>query len=87
MEDGGFIDERELQGWKGACVCITCQHFTDGVDQHCHTLLSCNLRQQQLQQGKHLKKKCTLWAPEAGQCGFQGSCFRRDCLKCSPLSV
>ena len=34
MEGWGFIDERELQGWKGAYVCITCQHFTHGVDQH-----------------------------------------------------
>jgi hypothetical protein len=63
MEEWGFVDERELQGWKGGCVCITCQHFTYGVDQHCHTLLGCNLRQQQLQQGEHLKKKCKLWAP------------------------
>ena len=47
MEEWGFVDERELQGWKGGCVCITCQHCTYGVDQHCHTLLGCNLRQQQ----------------------------------------
>ena len=63
MEEWGFIDERELQGWKGGCVCITCQHFTYGVDQRCHALLGCNLGQQQLQQGEHLKKKCKLWAP------------------------
>ena len=35
MEEWAFVDERELQGWKGGCVCITCQHFTYGVDQHC----------------------------------------------------
>jgi len=46
MEEWGFVDERELQGWKGACACITCQHFAYGVNQHCHTLLGCNLRQQ-----------------------------------------
>ena len=63
MEEWAFVDERELQGWKGGCVCITCQHFIYRVDQHCHTLLDCNLRQQQLQQGEHLKKKCKLWAP------------------------
>ena len=34
-----------------------------GVDQHCHTLLGCNLRQRQLQQGEHLTTKCKLWAP------------------------
>jgi len=42
---------------------MTCQHFCYGVDQHCHTLLGCNARQKQLQQGDHLKKKCQLWAP------------------------
>ena len=41
----------------------TCQHFTYGVDQHCHTMVCCNLRQKQLQQGEHLKKRCKLWAP------------------------
>ena len=44
-------------------VCMTCQHFTYGVDQHCHTMVGCNLRQKQLQQGEHLKKRCKLWAP------------------------
>ena len=42
---------------------MTCQHFTYGVDQHCHTMVACNLRQKQLQQGQHLKKRCKLWAP------------------------
>jgi hypothetical protein len=32
-------------------------------DQHCYTLLSCNLRQQQIQQGEHMKKKWKLWEP------------------------
>ena len=63
MEEWGFIDDTELQGCKGACICMACQHFTYGVDQHCHTLLGCTLRQKQLQQGQHLKKKCKLWAP------------------------
>ena len=63
MEDWGYVDERDLQNWKGGVVCMTCQHFTYGVDQHCHTLLGCNLRQKQLQQGEHLKKRCKLWAP------------------------
>ena len=44
-------------------VCVTCQHFTYGVDQHCYTILGCNLRQKQLQQGQHLKRRCKLWAP------------------------
>ena len=34
------------------------------VDQHCHTIVDCNLRQKQLQLGQHLKKCCNkLWAP------------------------
>tara|TARA_Y200000002_G_scaffold362197_1_gene349027 strand:+ start:2873 stop:3040 length:168 start_codon:yes stop_codon:yes gene_type:complete len=41
FEEWGFVDDRDLQNWKGGVVCITCQHFTYGVDQHCHTLLGC----------------------------------------------
>ena len=63
MEEWDFVDERELQDWKGGVVCMTCQHFTYGVDQHCHTMVGCNLRQKQLQQGQDLKKRCKLWAP------------------------
>ena len=33
---------------------MTCQHFTYGVDQHCHTMVGCNLGQT-AQQGEHLK--------------------------------
>ena len=42
---------------------MTCQHFAYGVDQHCHTLVGCNLMQKQLQQGEHLTKRCQQWAP------------------------
>ena len=63
MEEWDFVDDRDLQNWKGGVVCMTCQHFTYGVDQHCHTMVGCNLRQKQLQQGQHLKKRCKLWAP------------------------
>ena len=38
MEEWGYIEERELQNLKGGVVCMTCQHFTYGVDQHCHTM-------------------------------------------------
>ena len=64
-QDGGvgLVEERELQGWKGARICMTCQHFAYGVDQHCHTLVGCNLMQKQLQQGEHLTNRCQQWAP------------------------
>ena len=61
MEEWDFVDDRDLQGWKGGVVCMTCQHFAYGVDRHCHTVLACNLRQRQLAQGDHLKKRCKLW--------------------------
>ena len=62
MEEWDFIDERELQGWKGERICMTCQHFTYGIDQQCHTDLGCNLRRGQLQQGEHLTKQCKYWS-------------------------
>ena len=52
MEEWGFVDDCDLQNWKGGVVCMTCQDFTYGVDQHCHTMVGCNLRQKQLQQGE-----------------------------------
>ena len=61
MEEWGFVDERELQGWKGGSSASPAS-TSPTVDQHA-ALLGCNLRQQQLQQGEHLKKKCKLWAP------------------------
>ena len=61
MEEWNCVDDRDLQNWTGVEVCITCQHFTYGVDQHCHTRVGCNLRQKQSQQGQHLKKRCKLW--------------------------
>ena len=39
MEECDFVDARDLQGWKGGVVCMTCQHFAYGVDQHCHAVL------------------------------------------------
>ena len=63
MDEWSFVDDRELANWKGSRVCMTCQHFTYGVSVHCHTLVACNLRRQQLQQGKHLTKQCRHWAP------------------------
>ena len=72
MDDWDFVDERELQNWKGARICLTCQHFAYGVVAHCRTMVACNLRQQQLQQGDHLIKRCRHWSPtwqgEAGWC-------------------
>ena len=32
MEEWDFIDDRDLQNWKGGVVFMTCQHFTYSVD-------------------------------------------------------
>ena len=42
MEEWAFVDERDLQNWKGGMVCMTCQHFAYGVDQH-RTAATCNI--------------------------------------------
>ena len=61
---------------KGARICLTCQHFTNGVDAHSRTMVACNLRQQQLQQSDHLIKRCRHWSPswqdQAGWCPEYG---------------
>ena len=62
MEKWDYIDDRELHNWKGQRICITCQWFTYGVDSCCRTILGCNLRRQQLQQGEHLLKRCDHWS-------------------------
>ena len=49
---------------------MTCQQFIYGVDQHCHTMVGCNLRQKQLQQGQHLTHCCRNWkAPHQVETG------------------
>lgn len=42
---------------------MTCQHLSYGVDRYFRTIVACNLRRKELQQGDHLKKKCKLWPP------------------------
>ena len=62
VEQWDYSDDRYLQSWKGQRICITCQHFTYGVDTSCRTILGCNLRRQQLQQAEHLLKRCHHWS-------------------------
>ena len=62
MEEWAWVDERDLVPFRGARVCMTCQHFSWGVDGHCHTLLGCTLRRGLLQHGEHLTRQCEHWA-------------------------
>ena len=68
MEEWAWVDERDLVPFRGARVCMTCQHFSWGVDGHCHTLLGCTLRRGLLKHGEHLPLQCGYWASvtEAG---------------------
>ena len=36
LEEWDFVEDRDLQNWKGGVVCMTCQHFIFGVDQKPH---------------------------------------------------
>ena len=62
MEEWGWEDERHLDPFRGSRVCMTCQHFSWGVDAHCHTLLRCSLRRGLLQHGEHLTQQYEHWA-------------------------
>ena len=62
MEEWAWVDERDLVPFRGARVCMTCQHFSWGVDGHCHTLLGCTLRRGLLKHGEHLTRQCEHWA-------------------------
>ena len=57
----------------------------DGVDQHCHTLVGCNLRQKQLKQVEHLSKRCRNWTPawqkEMGSIMESGFSRAAECFK------
>ena len=37
--------------------------FAEKLPSPSHTMVDCNLRRKQLQQGEHLKTRCKLWAP------------------------
>jgi len=63
MEEWSFVDDRELTNCCCQRICITCEHFTYGVDAHCRTIVVCRIREQQLQQGQHLTKVCKRWSP------------------------
>ena len=58
-----FLEDKDLRSFRGSCIYMTCQQFTYGVDQHCQTMVVCNLRQRRLQQDEHPTKRCNQWTP------------------------
>ena len=58
-EEWDFVDG--LKQTRSSCVCMTCQHFSYATNQHCHTLLTCALREGLILHSEHLTKKCGNW--------------------------
>ena len=71
-EQWEYLEEGSLKKSRSACVCMTCQHFNYCCDKHCHTLLTCHIRQRLIPHGEHLTSRCPLWMPrrekEIGWC-------------------
>ena len=62
MDEWDFVDDRRLTRSFTSLACITCQHFSYGVDAHCQTLLACKLLRGRLQDGEHLTQNCRNWS-------------------------
>ena len=71
-EEWEYLEEGFLKKSRSACICMTCQHFNYCCDRHCHTLLTCHVRQRLILHGEHLTSRCPLWMPrrekEIGWC-------------------
>ena len=63
MEEWGYVDECELQNWKGGVVCMTWQHFIYGVHQHCPRWWAATSGRSSCNKNSTYKKRCKLWAP------------------------
>tara|TARA_S200002703_G_scaffold150440_1_gene148781 strand:+ start:1070 stop:1300 length:231 start_codon:yes stop_codon:yes gene_type:complete len=61
MDEWDYVDHGVLRQTRTSRVCMTCQHFAYFTDQHCHTLLTCALRERLIPNGEHLTKKCRHW--------------------------
>ena len=55
MDDDGLRNPRSLGG------CMNWQNSSYTADNHCHTLLTCALREPLIPHGEHLTKKCRHW--------------------------
>ena len=62
LEEWGFVDERELDSFKGHKTSATCDHFGYVTLGQCQELGSCHLRQGLLTPGEHLLKGCKHWS-------------------------
>jgi len=61
MEEWGFVDDQELESFRGHKSCSTCGHFGFAVLGQCQVLGCCHLRQALLTPGSHPLKSCKHW--------------------------
>ena len=62
LEEWGFVDDRDLESFKGHKSCSTCNHFGYVTLGQCQVLGSCHLRQGLLAPGSSPLKSCKHWA-------------------------
>ena len=62
MEEWGFIDDRDLESFKGHKSCSTCTHFGYVTLGQCQVLGSCHLRRGLFAPGSHSLKSCKHWS-------------------------
>ena len=61
VEEWPFLDDRELDSFRGHRSCATCDHFGYVTLGQCQVLGSCHLRQGLLAPGAHSLKSCEHW--------------------------
>ena len=61
MEEWGFVDDRELESFRGHKSCSTCGHFGFAVLGQRQVLGCCHLRQALLTPSSHPLKSCKHW--------------------------
>ena len=61
MEEWGFLDDRELDSFRGHRNCSNCTHFGYVTLGQCQVLGSCHLRQGLLAPAAHPLKSCNHW--------------------------
>ena len=62
MEEWSFVDDRELESFRGHKSCSTCDHFGYVTLAQCLVLGCCRLREGLLVPGMHALRSCKHWS-------------------------
>ena len=63
MVGWNFVDDQELECWKGACICMTWQHFVYGATATAARFWVATSVRSNFFQGDGLIRTCKRWAP------------------------